>query len=392
MTNITGARTTSNITQNRRVIDMAEKIALLQPNVAPFVTILKKAKKDSRVVYNPKFEWLEDDLLGIRTLVDGNSSTVASSATTVNVDDGSIFRVGDIAKIPSTGECVLVTAISTNALTVTRGYGSTSAASIADNAEILIIGNAQAENAGARTVKSTQETACYNYTQIFRTPIALSNTEKASKMYGGKDQNYQRAKALIEHKRDIANALYFGQRKEDTSGSTPRRTMGGILEFLAGSSQTQAFAAVNGTTLTYNNFDANVAQKVFSYGSEEKLLVAGPKLAAMINSWAVSKLVTEVGKDKTYGVNVKNLLTSYGNLKVIYDPLLAESDVYAGHGLVLDMANIRYVYLDGRDTKLNTNIQNNDVDGVMDEYLTECSIEVKQPKTHMLITGCYNPT
>ena len=203
MSNITGVRTTTNITQNRRVVDMADKIALLQPNVAPFITVLKKAKSDTRVVYNPKFEWLEDDLLGIRTLANGAAN---NTVTSINVDDGSIFRIGDIAKVPSTGECVLITGVSANALTVTRGYGSTNAAAIADDAEILIIGNAQAENAGAREVKSTQETPCYNYTQIFRTPVSLSNTENASKLYGGKDQNYQRAKALIEHKRDIANA------------------------------------------------------------------------------------------------------------------------------------------------------------------------------------------
>ncbi len=389
MSNITGVRTTTNITQNRRVVDMADKIALLQPNVAPFITVLKKAKNDTRVVYNPKFEWLEDDLLGIRTLANGAAN---NTVTSINVDDGSIFRIGDIAKVPSTGECVLITGVSANALTVTRGYGSTNAAAIADDAEILIIGNAQAENAGAREVKSTQETPCYNYTQIFRTPVSLSNTENASKLYGGKDQNYQRAKALIEHKRDIANALYFGQRKEDTSGNTPRRTMGGILEFLSGASQVQAFASSGGTALTYNNFDAMVAQKVFAYGSQEKLLVAGPKLAAMINSWAVSDLVTDVGKDKTYGMRVKNLITSYGDLKVIYDPLLAEAETYSGYGFVLDMENVRYVYLNGRDTKLNTNIQNNDVDGIMDEYITECSLEFKQPKTHMLLTGCYNPS
>ena len=389
MSNITGVRTTTNITQNRRVVDMADKIALLQPNVAPFITVLKKAKNDTRVVYNPKFEWLEDDLLGIRTLANGAAN---NTVTSINVDDGSIFRIGDIAKVPSTGECVLITGVSANALTVTRGYGSTNAAAIADDAEILIIGNAQAENAGAREVKSTQETPCYNYTQIFRTPVSLSNTENASKLYGGKDQNYQRAKALIEHKRDIANALYFGQRKEDTSGNTPRRTMGGILEFLSGASQVQSFASSGGTALTYNNFDAMVAQKVFAYGSQEKLLVAGPKLAAMINSWAVSDLVTDVGKDKTYGMRVKNLITSYGDLKVIYDPLLAEAETYSGYGFVLDMENVRYVYLNGRDTKLNTNIQNNDVDGIMDEYITECSLEFKQPKTHMLLTGCYNPS
>ena len=63
MTNITGVRTTNNILQNRRVVDMAKQIALLDPNEGPLLSFLKLAKNNSRCVYNPKFEWLEDDLM-----------------------------------------------------------------------------------------------------------------------------------------------------------------------------------------------------------------------------------------------------------------------------------------------------------------------------------------
>ena len=63
MTNITGARMTHNIAASRSMVDMAKDIALLDPNEGPFLTFLKVLRKDTRVVYNPKFEWLEDDLL-----------------------------------------------------------------------------------------------------------------------------------------------------------------------------------------------------------------------------------------------------------------------------------------------------------------------------------------
>ena len=62
---VSGVRTTQNIEQARRVVDMAKEIALLDPNESPFVTFLKVAKRGTRVAYNPKFEWLEDDLLQI---------------------------------------------------------------------------------------------------------------------------------------------------------------------------------------------------------------------------------------------------------------------------------------------------------------------------------------
>ena len=62
MTNISGVRTTSTILAARRPVDMADQIALLDPNKAPFVAILKNVAKKKRVVYGPKFNWLEDEI------------------------------------------------------------------------------------------------------------------------------------------------------------------------------------------------------------------------------------------------------------------------------------------------------------------------------------------
>ena len=391
MANITGTRDTLNILQNRRVIDMSKDIASLYPNEAPFVTLLKMIKKNSRVAVSPKFEWLEDTLLGNQTAVN-NGAGYDAAATSIVVDDASIFRINDIAKVTPTGENILVTAVDTdtNTLTVSRGFGSTAAADITNDDEVLILGNASTEGSSDRGAKSTQETNAYNYTQIFRTPISLTNTENASELYGGNDRKMQILKASIEHKRDIANAIYFGQRKQVTDATTgrPRRTMGGILEFMAAGSDTCAFDA-SSNKMTYNNFNKGVAQKLFAHGSNKKLLIAGPKLINAINSWAEKKIVTDVATDTTYGVRVKNLVTSYGDLTVLYDPLLSGA-TYSAYGFALDMENIRYAFLRGRDTKLYTDIQSNDVDGIVDEYLTECSIEFKQPKTHILITGAYD--
>ena len=385
MANIAGVRTTSNIQQARRVVDMAKNIALLDPNDSPFVTFLKLAKQDVRVAKAPKIEWLEDDLIGAATQVNnGSGIAISTSSTSIAVDDGSIFSVGDLISIPAKSLVYRITAISTNTLTAIQFGTSVASGTIADDSVVLKLGNAMEENSSAPAAKTTQEVACYNYTQIFRTPVSFSGTELATELYGGKDRAYQRRKKALEHKRDIARAMYFGVRKEDTTGSTPRRTMGGLLSFL-----TESTAFDSSTQpLTYANFNKYVAQPVFSHGSKDKLLIAGPNLMNAINVWSEAKLVTEVDPAATYGIRVKNLITGYGDLKVIYDPLLADG-YHAGYGMVIDTDNIRYAYLQGRDTKLNTNIQANDVDGVIDEYITECSLEVKLPKTHLLITGAY---
>lgn len=390
MANISGMRVTKSntngINQDRRVVDMAEEIALLDPNESPFVTILKMAKKNTRKVYNPKFDWLEDDLLGYYA---HTTDSVATGAGSIPVDDSSIMRVGDILFVPSTGEYMRVTAVSTGSVSVSRAYGkkeNENFTTIGNGEIVLNIGPAMEEGSSNRGAKSTQTVSKHNFTQIFRTPVEISGTLAASKLYGGKEASLQRRKALIEHKRDIANAMYFGRMNEDYSGAKVRRTMGGIFGFMADS---DSHAFNNSTSkLTYANFDSYVARKAFAHGSSDKLMICGGNMATVVNGWAAKQLVTQVGRDKTYGVSISNLVTTYGNLKVMYDSALDKAGM-ADRALILDMDNVAYAYLDGRDTKLNTNIQAPDVDGETDEYITECSLEFKLPKTHFLVTGAY---
>ena len=365
----------------RLVVDMRNQIAQLEPDESPFITFLRASKKNTRVAHNPKFEWMEDALVPNATTLATAIAAAATTSVVVPTGAGVLFREGSI--IMASTEAMQVTGISGDTLTVTRGFGGTTAlASIAKDTPIYIIGTPYAENSVSPAALSTQVTEVYNYTQIFRTPVQLSNTADKTKMYGGADRGYQRSKALLEHKREIATSFYAGIRSID--GTYTKRTTGGLFSFLT---ETQAFAAA-GTQLTYANFDELVAQKVFRYGSKEKLLIAGPKLMTAINGWAMAKVLTDMSTDKSFGMRVKRLNMSYGDLLVVYDPLLADLG-HPDYGLVIDTNYVNYVHLDGRDTKLYTNIQENDRDGIKDEYLTECGLEVRLPKTHMLITGAY---
>jgi hypothetical protein len=53
--------------------------------------------------------------------------------------------------------------------------------------------------------------------------------------------------------------------------------------------------------------------------------------------------------------------------------------------VIIDFPYLRYRYLDGRDTALLENRQNNDEDLIKHEYLTECGLELLQSKPHALI-------
>lgn len=376
---VTGVRDTGNILSNKIVVDMSNEIALLNPNANPFMRFLKISKRNQRIAQSPKIEWMEDDLNPIWDKVN-NSVDYDDEATSITVTNGDYFSKGDIVKVPVTGEVLLVTAISTNALTITRGYGTTVAGAIKKDDPLVIIGNANEEGSGTRTIKTTKEVPKYNYTQIIKTPFGVTNTEAATKMYGGKDLSYQQKKKGIEHTRSIEHALLLGERKLDTSGDAPKRTAGGFLEFATKNNYDAS------GELTESEFDNNVAEVVFQYGSEEKILLASARLISVINAWGKGKMEINNLAAK-YGIRVFQYVTPFGVFQIMNMSHVLKGATYGGYGLVVDPENVKYAPLKGRDTKLETNIQANDIDARKDQYITEASIEIRQPDTHGVITG-----
>lgn len=154
---------TANINTSQIVRDVADRLAYLDPNAAPFTLLTRKA--DTRVAESYKFEWFEKELSPKLDQVN-NGAGYAAGATSIVVDNGAYFRVGDIVQVARTAEVFRVTAISSNTLTVVRAVGETSAAAMVDNDDLFILGSAYAEGASVGTEHSHQETAVYNYTQI----------------------------------------------------------------------------------------------------------------------------------------------------------------------------------------------------------------------------------
>ncbi|MFD7521435.1 SU10 major capsid protein [Paenibacillus chitinolyticus] len=378
---VIGVRNTANIEQKKIIVDMSNDIALLQPSETPFLSFLKIAKRNTETANSFKFEWMEDDLSPVWDAIN-LAAGYANNVTALVVDNADIFRAGDTVKVPRTGEVMLVTATNngTQTLTVVRGYGVTTAAALLDNDPLLIIGNANMEGSGAREIRSTKEVPKFNYTQIFKTPFGVTNTQQATKMYGTKDLSYQQMKAGVEHKIQIARSMILGERKEDFSGSDPRRTTGGLLSFLTKNNYDAA------GQLTKSEFDNNFAEVIFKYGSKNKLMISSARLISVINEWAFGKLQINQEAAK-FGLKIFEYVTPFGTLNLVNEQYILEGPVYGGYGIIIDPENVKYRPLAGRDTKLETNIQANDADKRVDQYLTEAGLEVRSPETHGVLTG-----
>lgn len=374
---ITTVRTTGSLDAIRRVVDVAKKIDVLEPDSAP-LTLLSK-KMDKRVAVNPEFNWMEEASLVKSSQI--NHAAYNAGETDLVVDSGAIFRAGDVVKVVATGEQLLVTAVVTNTLTVTRAWGVTTTTNIPDDSVLLVVGNANAEHATKRNMKIGDITKKTNYTQIFRTPFGISRTANESDTNGKNDLAHQRMMQLIEHQKEIERAFWFGEPKEDLTGATPRRATGGVDYFI----QTNATDAGGG--LTEAEFDGFL-RTGFRYGSKTKWLFAAPIIVSAISFWSKSKVVTS-NDDKSYGVSIQKVVTPFGTVNIVNMNLFTEVTLYSGYAYLIDMDCLAYRYIANSDTKLKTNIQDPSADGEEDEYLTECGLEFSQEKKCALL---YNVT
>lgn len=394
---VTGAAvrdTEASSAEGRLVVDAVDKIFLLEPNKHPLVSLLTnvgkvwdgKAWSGSSLMKaptgNPEFKWFEDVYGGRYARV---ATTAAAAVTSIDVTGAGsssayIFTVGDVVRNSRTGENFLVTAITdTDTIAVTESYGATPAAGVQAGDGLFIVGNVNPENGSARNVNTTRSTAQSNYTQIFKTSIAVSGTEKAANLYGGKDLPYQRAKKGTEHALDIERAFWFGQKGSDTSTHI-RRATGGIDEFITGGN---SYVQNQGGPLTAPDMNTFLREG-FTYGNSTKMLFAGGLVLQAINEMARGQLHTKVG-DTTYGVRISEWQTAFGIVNIVHNPLFVED--FAGYAYLLDMEEFRYRYMEGRDTKLQTNIQAPDVDGEIDQYISEVGLERKQAPKHALLKG-----
>lgn len=392
-----GRDTSVSSAEGRLKVSAEDKIFLLKPNNHPLITLLTNIGKTEynsvgmmkRETGNPEFKCFEDVYGGRYAQVSGTYA--ASGALTISVkgagsESAYIFTVGDIIRNARTGENMLVATVA-SATTITvastgRAFGTTAAAAGADGDGLYIVGNANEEFAGIRNVNTTRITSQTNYTQIFRKTIAVSGTEMNADLYGGSDMEYLRKKTATEHAEDIERAFLFGEKKSTTgSNGKPLRATGGILEFINSSS---AYIQDQGGPLTAPDFNTFLREGFTYKSSNEKLLVASGVVVQAINEFARGQLSTVVGST-SYGVAISKYQTPAGTINIVQHPFLIND--YSGYAFLLDMDCFTYVYMKGRDTKLNTNVQTNGDDGQADEWLTECGLGRRNAAYCALLKG-----
>ncbi len=381
---IAGLRGTGQFTTDFRPTNYRELFTLLEPNgTAPLSALLSMAQ--SEATDDPKFNHFRDELPA-RVLTVNAAVAIGDAAITVTNADDNNFVVPDTLLLnTTTNEIVRATANgASTTITVSRGAAGSTAVAMAATQRLVVIGHASIEGSGKPNPVSFDPTTDYNFTQIFKTGVALTNTQKATYLRTGDKEQEQITKALKMHMADIERAFFWGRRFEE-NGTTaqPRRFTGGLFNMVSNViDAASGFATAN--TITENEFDRVLIENVFAWGGKQKVAFAGPRVIANLQKIAKSRWQpTQV--EGSYGVSMTGYSTFAGDLMVNLHPMFRQIPGMENSMVILDMEYVKYRYMAGRDTDLKRDVQGNDVDATEHYYLTETGLELLQGRPHAVI-------
>ena len=381
MAAIQGLRGTGTFSTDFRPKNYRELYSLLEPNgSAPLQALL--AMTSSEATDDPEYKNFRDELPARTLQVNGAVANTTGTSITVDAGNDNLFAVaGTIIVNSLTGEVMRCTADSgATTLTVERGIGG-GAANIADNTPLYIAGTAHAEGSGSPTGVSFDATVASNYTQIFKTAFTVTNTLKATNLRTGDKEDEMATKALKMHMMDIERAMFFGK-KAESNGSTaqPLRYTGGLVNTLTNVND----RATASNTMTEDQFDRTLVEDIFAFGSKQKLMFCGAKVAGHLQKFGKDRWSPTV-VEGSYGVSLSNYSTFAGDLMVHLHPQFRQVPGMDNAAIIIDMPYVKYRYLDGRDTNLERDLQANDADSVKHQYISECGLELTQDKVHTYI-------
>jgi hypothetical protein len=209
--------------------DVVSEILLKDTNLLSRIGI-------SGVATAVKHEWLEDSL-NATTVVDNEALDAAGTNVDIAVTTGQGVRtrIGTLLKDTTEGksEVLLVTDISTDTLTITRGYGSTSPEAHSIGSTWRIIGNPKQSGADLSTDVSTVRSRVFNYCQIFERGIQIAGDSQAVVKAGVPDELARQSnQRLMELLRELDLSLINGIIAASASSDTVYRTMGGLIEYI----------------------------------------------------------------------------------------------------------------------------------------------------------------
>lgn len=280
--------------------------------------------KDGPAVPNTKFSWWERPQRPMSVEATAVAITNVQTSLPLIAGHGARLVIGavlmDESGVPAeNAERISVTDIVGDTLTVTRGYGGTTANSHAASAKFRIVALPAQENSKSGLDLLRHPTEVFNYTQIFRRDLNASRSSQGVQTYPGYHLNAKRLQEKLEELRDeLEQTSLFGVDNTTTpAGSdTQLRTTGGLLDFVAADDST----AYTGQTAQDLKAKIDTAVKVIiEAGGDPNFVLAGSTIFGTIMDLDSDKVRFDVN-DGVRGAVVNAIRSKFGaNLDLVLD-------------------------------------------------------------------------
>lgn len=315
----------------KRVV--SDRIVMADPMEFPLMKALGINNNKFKFVNEPgkMYEWLEDTYPPTADTANDADLTNDSTTTTITVANGDYFNVGDVIKIDE--EYMVVSAVSSNDLTVTRNHGGTQDTH-ESTAAVSIVSQARKEGADNSDSPSTVVTTGYNYSFIMHRGVEVSRSNQLLKRYGIPDLvDYEIDKKMEEVMRILTKKPYYGQR--DAGSSTTERDCGGLGTFISTNTYDK-----NSARLTKSFLDtANRA--IYDQGGVADLIVCGAFQQQLITDMFEGYIQT-TRSEKRGGATINSIQMALGNVvDVLVDRYCPAAELW-----MLDTRKVGFISID----------------------------------------------
>ena len=265
-----------------------------------------------------------------------------------------------------------------------------------------IIGSAYAEGTDSPVGWEDKLFDREGYCQIFKTGMNIFSGTALATEYRGIANEFQRIwqDKLMEHKMDLEQAMLFGYgaaSNETSTTAAPLRYSWGIIPY------TNTYGKIYNMSYSSSGYDAflDAMEDFFapeSGNSGNKLVLSSRKVITYLNKLGNGSFLNNSVGSSQYRLDVQNVPgafghsvtvvnTIFGNLHFVAEPLLRGP--WEDYCVAVDMKNVAYRPLVGngvsRDTFIETNVQDNGIDGRQDQIITEAGLEISVPETHAIL-------
>jgi hypothetical protein len=254
-----------------------------------------------------------------------------AAGTSVVVGHGEYFTRNCKCINERTGEQFVVRSISSDTLTVVRGYGTTEAANMNVGDVIRILQHMASEGQKMADINHVKPEQISNYCQINRTSIGITHIADIQKLWVGDEYKDAMQAALEIHAVKQEEDFLYSQYKKGSYDQSSATLIGGfgsdtaaadwstrgIKEHMLSYATSDRFVSINGT-LTLRDWLDKIIEPFMRRGSEQKVLFVPPVVGQAMDFWKYGK-TQMVTKDKEFNLNA-TVWEIFGGRRVMLIP------------------------------------------------------------------------